>query len=84
MLPPFGVSGRLWAFDVPGPANWIGVLAPAAGPIALKPFATTLTMETTITAKACPRGCRTADPRGTDRDPGRPVAVAVAAILITR
>ncbi|MFE2738952.1 hypothetical protein [Streptomyces sp. NPDC059349] len=45
---PFLVSGRLWAFDVPGPANWIGVLAPA-GPVALKPFATTLTMETTVT-----------------------------------
>ncbi|MFE3865505.1 hypothetical protein ACFXPT_34520 [Streptomyces goshikiensis] len=45
---PFLVSGRLWAFDVPGPANWIGVLAPA-GPIALKPFATMLTMETTVT-----------------------------------
>ncbi|MFF4874332.1 hypothetical protein [Streptomyces sp. NPDC000961] len=45
---PFLVSGRLWAFDAPGPASWIGILAPA-GPIALKPFATTLTMETTIT-----------------------------------
>jgi hypothetical protein len=45
---PFLVSGRLWAFDVPGSANWLGILAPA-GPIALKPFATTLTMETTVT-----------------------------------
>ncbi|MET9588138.1 hypothetical protein ABZY10_34680 [Streptomyces sp. NPDC006539] len=45
---PFLVSGRLWAFDVQGPASWLGILAPA-GPIALKPFATTLTMETTVT-----------------------------------
>jgi hypothetical protein len=45
---PFLVSGRLWAFDLPGPANWLGVLA-ATGPIALKPFATTLTMETVVT-----------------------------------
>lgn len=45
---PFLVTGRLWAFDVPGPANWLSILAPA-GPIALKPFATTLTMEATVT-----------------------------------
>ncbi|MFF7717660.1 hypothetical protein [Streptomyces sp. NPDC007988] len=46
---PFLVGGRLWAFDVPGPANWLGTLAPAGAPIGLKPFATTLTMETTVT-----------------------------------
>ncbi|MFD0068775.1 hypothetical protein [Streptomyces sp. NPDC056690] len=81
---PFLVSGRLWAFDVPGPANWIGVLAPA-GPVALKPFATTLTMETTVTGDLL-RGLEKAragadcalvvgqcSPRGEDCDPGRSV-----------
>jgi hypothetical protein len=45
---PFLVSGNLWAFDVLGPASWIGTLQ-ASSPIGLKAFSTTLIMQTTIT-----------------------------------
>ncbi|MFF4088840.1 hypothetical protein ACFYY9_18395 [Streptomyces nigra] len=46
---PFLVSGRLWTHEIPSPASWIGVLHSASGPIGLKPFSTTLTLETTVT-----------------------------------
>ncbi|WP_331720307.1 hypothetical protein OG985_50245 (plasmid) [Streptomyces sp. NBC_00289] len=45
---PFLVSGNLWTSDLPSPASWVGVLH-APGPIGLKPFTTTLTLETSVT-----------------------------------
>ncbi|WP_328760654.1 hypothetical protein [Streptomyces sp. NBC_00271] len=45
---PFLVSGTLWAHETPGPASWIGVLH-TPRPIGLKSFATSLTLETSVT-----------------------------------
>jgi hypothetical protein len=45
---PFLISGTLRTHDMPGPASWIGVLH-ATWPVALKPFGTMLTLETTVT-----------------------------------
>jgi hypothetical protein len=46
---PFLVSGSLWTSDVPGPARWIGILTPVSEPISLKPFTTTLILQTSVT-----------------------------------
>lgn len=45
---PFLVSGTLWAHETPGPASWIGILH-TPRPIGLKSFATSLTLETSVT-----------------------------------
>ncbi|MBK6017718.1 hypothetical protein [Streptomyces sp. MBT53] len=46
---PFLVSGGLWTSDLPGSANWVGVLHLVAEPISLRPYATTITLGTTVT-----------------------------------
>ncbi|MGW4823530.1 hypothetical protein ACWEP4_32430 [Streptomyces sp. NPDC004227] len=46
---PFLVSGSLWTHELPGPASWIGSLNAPGGPIGLKPFTTTLKLETSLT-----------------------------------
>ncbi|MGW0079950.1 hypothetical protein ACWDU9_32925 [Streptomyces cellulosae] len=46
---PFLVSGRLWTYEMPSPASWIGVLHSVSGPIGLKSFPTMLALETTVT-----------------------------------
>ncbi|WP_055591559.1 hypothetical protein [Streptomyces hirsutus] len=46
---PFLVSGSLWTYEMPSPASWIGVLHAPSGPVGLKAFMQTLTLETTVT-----------------------------------
>ncbi|MGW9030955.1 hypothetical protein ACWGQ5_44260 [Streptomyces sp. NPDC055722] len=46
---PFLVSGTLWTHEMPNPASWVGVLQAPSGPVGLKPFMQTLTLETTVT-----------------------------------
>ncbi|MFD5661432.1 hypothetical protein [Streptomyces hirsutus] len=46
---PFLVSGSLWTHEMPSPASWIGVLHAPSGPVGLKAFMQTLTLETTVT-----------------------------------